>query len=194
MKNVKIKEDIIMVIIISFIGFCIENFYMLFKNSVIDNRNMYLPFLLGYGLFAVAIYYMIGTPKKVFNKYELRIPKNYLMYIFICFILVSVGEIVLGIFVEKTGNFYYWDYTNIPMHFTRYTSVPTSIGFSLAITLFMGYIYIPLVNKIKKSAKYIPTFLVVCVFIVLVIDLNISFKNMYLNNGKNSVWSISIKK
>lgn len=64
MKQITIKEDIIMVIIIAFIGFCFEDLWMLFRYSVIDNRNMYLPFLLGYGLFVVLIYYLIGTPKK----------------------------------------------------------------------------------------------------------------------------------
>lgn len=194
MKNVKIKEDIIMIIITSFIGFCIENFYMLFKNSVIDNRNMYLPFLLGYGLFAVAFYYIIGTPKKIFNKYELKTPKNFLVYMLICFIIVSAGEIILGTFVEKTGHFYYWDYTGLPMHFTRYASVLTSIGFSLAITLFMAYLYIPLENKVKKISKHVPMFFTIFIFIVLVIDMTVSFKNMYINGGKNSVWKINIKK
>lgn len=194
MEHLNFKENIIMVIIISFIGFCFEDLWMLFRYSLIDNRNMYLPFLLGYGLFVVAIYYMIGVPKKLFNKYELNIPINYVIYMFLSFMLVSIGEILLGTYVEWTGNFYYWDYSSIPMHFTRYTSVPTSIGFALVITLFMNYVYIPLENKIKKISKKIPTFIVLFVFIVLIIDLDISFKNMYSNNGNNTIWTINIKK
>lgn len=194
MKGLKFKENIIMIIVISFIGFCFEDLWMLFRYSLIDNRNMYLPFLLGYGLFIVAIYYMIGVPKKLFNKYELSVPISYVIYIVLSFILVSIGEILLGTFVEKTGHFYYWNYSSIPMHFTRYTSVPTSIGFALAITLFMNYIYIPLENKMKKISKKIPTFIVLFVFIILIIDLNISFKNMCLNDGSNSIWTININK
>lgn len=183
-----------MVIVISFIGFCFENLWMLFRYSLIDNRNMYLPFLLGYGLFVVDIYYLIGLPRKLFNKYTLSISTNYVIYMVICFILVSIGEILLGTYVEKTGNFYYWDYTSIPMHLTRYTSVPTSIGFSLVITLFMNYVYIPLENKIKKISKSIPAFIVLFIFGMLLIDLNVSFKNMYSNNGRNIIWTVNIKK
>ena len=194
MKSLKFKENIIMVIVISFIGFCFENLWMLFRYSLIDNRNMYLPFLLGYGLFVVDIYYLIGLSRKLFNKYTLSISTNYVIYMVICFILVSIGEILLGTYVEKTGNFYYWDYTSIPMHLTRYTSVPTSIGFSLVITLFMNYVYIPLENKIKKISKSIPTFIVLFIFGILLIDLNVSFKNMYSNNGRNIIWTVNIKK
>ncbi|MCR5787790.1 MAG: putative ABC transporter permease [Bacilli bacterium] len=194
MKNSRVKEDIIMVIIISLIGFCIENLWMLSRNSLIDNRNMYLPFLLGYGLFVILIYYLIGIPNKIFNKYDFSVPTSFFIYMVICFILVSVGEIMLGTFIEKTGDFYYWDYTSIPLHFTRYSSVPTSIGFALGITLFMGYVYVPLKNKIIKLSKYIPTFLVVIAFIILLIDFNVSFKNMYTNNGNNIIWTIVFKK
>ena len=56
MDKDNIKEDIIMVIIISFFGFVFEDLWMLFRYSLIDTRNMYLPFLLGYGLFVVDIY------------------------------------------------------------------------------------------------------------------------------------------
>ena len=194
MKIISLKEDIIMVIIISIIGFCFEDIWMLFRYSLIDNRNMYLPFLLGYGLFVVAIYYLVGTPKKLFNRYELNPPFNYVIYMILCFILVSIGEIALGIFVEKTGNFYYWDYSTIPLHFTRYTSVPTSIGFALAITLFMNYVYEPLQNKIKNNSNKISIFVVVLIFIILITDLSISFKNMYQNNGNNTIWTINFKK
>lgn len=194
MKQITIKEDIIMVIIIAFIGFCFEDLWMLFRYSVIDNRNMYLPFLLGYGLFVVLIYYLIGTPKKIFNKYESNRLINYIIYIILCSVIVSVGEILLGFFVEWTANFYYWNYSSIPLHFTKYTSIPTSIGFALVITIFMNYAYIPLQNTIRNNSEKISLIFVLFIFILLIIDLNISFKNMYINNGKNIIWSINLKK
>ena len=194
MNKLKIKEDIIMVIIISFIGYCFENILMLLRYSVLDNRNMFLPFLLGYGLFVVAIYHLIGLPKKLFNKYDSSISTNFIIYLIICFVLVSIGEIILGSYVEHIGHFYYWDYTSIPMHFTRYTSVPTSLGFSLIITLFMCFVFLPLQNRVEKKAKKIPLFVLLFAFIILLIDLNVSFKRMKLNEGHNTIWSINVKK
>ena len=194
MNKKSIKEDIIMVTVISFIGFCFEELWMLINFSVLDNRNMFLPFLLGYGLFVVLLYYLIGLPNNIFNKYDFGSLKNVLLYFLLSFLLVSIGEILLGTFVEKTGNFYYWNYINIPMHVTRYTSVPTSLGFALVITIFMNHMYLPLLNKVKKVSKKIPTFIVIFIFLLLIMDLNVSFKNMYHNKGNNNVWKIEFKK
>lgn len=193
MNKANIKEDIIMVIIISFFGFIFEDLWMLVRYSVIDNRNMFLPFLFGYGFFVVLIYYIIGTPKKIFNKYEFDSHMNYVIYIALCFLLVSIGEILLGSIVESFADFKYWDYSHIPLHLTKYTSVPTSLGFSLVITLFMNYAYIPLLNTVKKLEKKIPIAVAVIVLVILVLDLNVSFKAMHENNGNNTVWSVKLK-
>lgn len=194
MRKPKLKEDIIMVIIISFLGFCFENIWMMFRYSVIDNRNMFLPFLLGYGLFVVAIYHFIGLPDKLFNKYKMSFPIKYVIYLFICFVLVSVGEILLGTFVELVGNYYYWNYSSIPLHFTRYTSVPTSIGFALVITLFMSFGFVPLLKSVRKKSRKLSVSLLLIFFLILVIDMNVSFKQMKNNKGSNTIWAINIKK
>ena len=93
----------------------------------------------------------------------------------ICFFLVSIGEILLGFFVEKTGHFYYWNYSSIPLHFTKYTSVPTSLGFALIITLFMNYAYVPLLKKIKKNDKKIPIFVIVFIKRCIITKVEILF-------------------
>lgn len=188
-----LKVDMIMVIILSFVGFCFEDIWMLIRYSLLDNRNMYLPFLIGYGLLLVAIYYLIGTPDKIFNKYELKKPINYIVYILICFIIVSIGEILLGSTIEYIYHFSYWNYTKIPFHITKYTSVLTSLGFSLSITLFMKYLYIPIQNKAKTISKKIPTLLIILIIIILSIDCFMSFQTMNKNKGRNITWIIKFK-
>ncbi|MBR4830472.1 MAG: putative ABC transporter permease [Bacilli bacterium] len=183
-----------MIILISFFGFCFENIWMLFRHSLVDNRNMFLPFLLGYGLFVVAIYHVIGVPDKILNKYKINSPIKYAIYMAIIFVLVSVGEIALGFFVQWVCGFYYWDYTSIPLHFTRYTSLPTSIGFALAISLFMGFAFIPLQKKIRKKSKKVPIFILIIVLAILVLDMNLSFKKMKVNKGHNTIWAFAVKK
>ena len=183
-----------MVIIISFLGFILEEIWIMFRYSTLDNRNMFFPFLLGYGLFIVVLYYVVGVPKKIFNKYKFDKPVNFLVYMLICFVLVSVGEIALGLFVEKTGHFYYWNYSSIPLHFTKYTSVPTSLGFALIITLFMNYAYTPLLKKIRKNDKKISIIFILVIIGILVLDFNFSFKRMYENHGKNDLWKINLRK
>lgn len=194
MKRGKLKVDIIMVILISFFGFCFENIWMLFRHSLVDNRNMFLPFLLGYGLFVVALYHIFGVPDRILNKYKINSPVRYVIYMAIIFVLVSVGEIALGFFVEWVCGFHYWDYTSIPLHLTRYTSIPTSIGFALVISLFMGYAFIPLQKMIKKKSKKVPILILVFILAILIIDMNFSFKKMKVNKGHNRIWAFVVKK
>lgn len=192
MKN-NLKIDIIMITVISFIGFCVEDIWMIFRYGILDNRNMYLPFLLGYGLLVVAIYYIFGTPRKTFNKIEIKKPFNYIVYFLICAFIVSIGELLLGITVEKLLGYSYWDYSTIPFHITKYTSIPTSIGFGLIITLFMNFTYEPIRIKISKIVNKIPVIVIILILIVLLIDFVLSFRTMYLNNGRNIVWLIRFR-
>lgn len=193
MKTKNLKTDMIMVTIISFIGFWFEDIWMVFRHGVLDNRNMYLPFLIGYGLAVVAIYYVIGTPNKIFNKYDLRKPFNFILYALLMMMIVSVGEVVLGTTVEKVLGYKYWNYEKIPLHITSYTSIPTSIGFSIVITLFMHFIYEPLRVKVDKISNKIPMFIFIILIIVFIIDNFFSFRQMYINGGRNMVWFINFR-
>ena len=194
MKKMNKKEILIMIIIFSFIGFIFEDMWMVYEYSRIDNRNMYLPFLFGYGLMVVFIYLIIGTTDNIFNKYKIKKPDNAILYMLLCFILVSIGEITLGFLVEKLFNFSYWNYTSIPLHITKYTSVPTSIGFAISITIFINFVFVPLLKKIKKIENKIPMFIVVFITIILLIDMSVSYIKMYKNNGTNRIWRIDLKK
>ena len=194
MKSNTLKTNIIMLTIVSFIGYCFEDIWMMVRHGVLDNRNMYLPFLLGYGVFIIILYYIFGTPNKLFNKIELKRPVSTIIYYLLCVILVSIGELLLGLFVEKTGGFSYWDYSSIPLHITKYTSIPTSLGFAAIITVFMDFAFLPLRDKISKVVDKIPMILVILIAIILVVDFTASFKNMYTNDGKNTLWSFNIRR
>ena len=52
---------LMMVIIVSFAGFWIENIFTAYKKGIMTNRNMILPFLLGYGLSILGLYFAFGT-------------------------------------------------------------------------------------------------------------------------------------
>ena len=48
--NVPVGPLMIMIAIISFLGFLLENAWLAIRKGFIDNRNMFAPFLVGYGL------------------------------------------------------------------------------------------------------------------------------------------------
>ena len=134
--------------LISFLGFCVEDLWLSVTKGYMDNRNMIFPFLLGYGLAMGAIYLLFGTPDRMtFLGRELHVKNDKIMsllYFLAVFLCVSAGEILVGKTVELTCHFCWWDYSWIPLHITRYTSVPTSLGFAALIYLFMDKLFVPI--------------------------------------------------
>lgn len=167
-----------LVIVVSFLGFCLENIWMFFSSGVIDNRNMHFPFLIGYGFAVLFIYMVLGVPQK----------NNLGPFFIACFFIVSVGEILLGYAVEKFCGIYYWDYTDLPMHLTRYTSFFTSIGFSTVITVFFYRFFTPLMNYFKLHENNKVHVVCVALLAVLVMDLFFSFGYMHSNRATNLSW------
>ncbi len=161
MENRELYALCIIVMIVSSLGFVVENIWLAVTKGYMDNRNMYLPFLLGYGLAVMAIYFLFGTPDKlcilgVHASTGSRFADS-IIYLFLVSLCISVVEILLGTFVEKFCGIIWWDYSRLPLHITRYTTIPTSIGFALFITVFMGYFFEPIkqflmgVNPVKLS-------------------------------------------
>lgn len=151
-----IYQIFIMTALISFMGFCLEEVWLCATKGYIDNRNMNTPFLLGYGLAVVGMYYVIGTPHdmRFLCIFPVEGSRGYLL---ICYavttgLLVSLGEMLLGTLTEKISGVVWWNYTWIPLHVTKYTSVPTSIGFALIITLFMDQCFDPVMEVISRIA------------------------------------------
>ncbi len=55
----------LLIALILFMGFWVENIWIAVTKGYIDNRNFRLPFLLGYGLFVVGFALCFGTPDNV---------------------------------------------------------------------------------------------------------------------------------
>ncbi len=167
-----------LIVAVSFLGFCLENLWMLFRNKQMDNRNMNFPFLLGYGLAILLIYFVLGIPTK----------ENVLRFYITCFIGVSIGEILLGYTVEKLCHIHFWDYTSLPLHLTRYTSFFTSLGFAAIITVFFYYFFSPLMNYIHVHGSNNVHVLCISLLAALVIDFCFSFRYMYINRDFYQNW------
>ncbi len=168
----------IMIIICSFIGFVIENIWIALRCGYMDNRNMNLPFLLGYGIAVFAIYHLLGTPKK---SPDIR-------YFIGTFIFVSLGEMILGQLVEKICEIHYWDYSTLPLHFTRYTDVFTSAGFAFLITKFMRNAFPLIINWIQSIDSEAISALSIFGMVLLIADYLASFGYMYRHKSFYNKW------
>lgn len=196
-----VKYDVyslgIMMAVISFLGFLLENTWLAVTKGYIDNRNMNAPFLIGYGLLVVGMYAVLGTPDEmsIFGTYTVTASKRgkILMYFVCSMVIVSISEIVLGTAMEKICKIEYWNYSWIPMHITKYTSVPTSIGFAAVITLFMGKCFDPIMSVIcsidTEGAKRASIVLVA----IMAVDCAYSFRQMYKTHSLNVKWQKQLK-
>lgn len=192
MKSVNIFALFMMIALISFLGFVVENIWLSVIKGYMDNRSMIFPFLIGYGLAVIVIYLLFGTPKRMcFLGKLLSIESgilSYGMYFLIVMICISVGEIVLGTIVEKTCHFYWWDYSNLPLHITRYTCILTSAAYTTFIELFMGKLFMPVYNWFLSWDKTVLSIVSIGLMIIMIADYVHSVYYMYTKKGTQMRW------
>ncbi len=185
-----------MAAVISFLGFVVENIWLAVTKGYMNNRNMNAPFLLGYGLLVIWLFFVLGTPEKIARRgFMNRIGTRRMGYVvyFICsFIAVSIGEILLGTIVEKLCGIEYWNYAGLPMHITKYTSVPTSIGFASMITFFMGKCFTPLMGWIGRLDSPGLRAVSIVFMAVMVLDFFYSFYHMIRSKDFYLKWRIEL--
>ena len=181
----------------SFLGFVVEDIWLMIVRGYINNRNMYLPFLLGYGLAVFGVWLFFGTPMDTCG--IIRAPeaftgwKRAACYIFYVFVFVCLAEIILGYSVRQSCEIDYWNYENLPLHITRYTSVFTSLGFSAIISLFMHFVFGRVMSWISRHRSPLSEKVGIALLAVLVIDYFLSFGYMVVNNSFHLVWKIIIR-
>lgn len=188
----------IMAAVVSFLGFVVENVWLAFTKGYIDNRNMNAPFLVGYGMLILVMYFILGTPGEllILKKLKRDIPKwaALIIYFVLSFFVVCIAEIALGVIFEKVSGIQYWNYSMLPLHFTQYTSVPTSMGFALLITIFMGAIFNPLMGLIMKMNPRIMKWVSITLVVIMMGDLIVNFYQMITSRAFVRKWRIYVKK
>ena len=198
MTNVKTFALILIIVLVSFLGFIVENVFISFFSGTLNNRNMILPFLLGYGLSILALFKLFGTPNDpLFLGKPISISSTFastLYYFIVTFLCVSIGELILGHLVEWTCGIKWWNYTAIPLHITRYTSVPTSTVFSVLITIFMKYFFNNLLNSFSKMNPRLLSILSITLILFLSIDFIHSGIYMFKHHSTLNIWHIDFDK
>lgn len=194
--NKKMSATVMVMVVVSLLGFCIENIWIAATQGVINNRNMLLPFLWGYGLAILAIYLLFGTPNepKLFT-HGLSLSSEAAKtsyYFLISFLCVCVGEIILGYTIELGCDIIWWDYTPLPLHITRYTSVPTSAAFATLITVFMKHFFLPMRGAFERINSNVLMWISVFFVIILSLDMVNSLIYMINNHDTMHVWSVTL--
>ena len=122
--------------------------------------------------------------------------QNKMLRIFVYFLAVMlcicVGEVLLGTFVEKVCHFCWWDYTALPLHITRYTSIPTSTMFSSLVTLFMQHCLEPLFLFFVKWDYDVLRTAAIALMGIMIGDYLYNAYLMYRNKGMVRRWRIDM--
>ncbi len=194
MDRRKIRGLCLIAIVVSFLGFWVENIWIAATKGYINNRSMILPFLLGYGLATVALWCMFGTPTqpRLFGidlTFQNRAVQFALYYLLLC-LCVTVGEILLGTAMEFFCGIKWWDYSNLPLNITKYTTVPTSLGFGFLIFVFMRFIFEPLLSLFSKLSHPILDWVTGIAIICLTADMIRNIIWMYHNHKTFKFWKI----
>lgn len=182
MEQYDLNDLFVMFTVVSFLGFVFENIFSVMWNGYLDNRNMTLPFIHGYGDAVIGIFILLGVPAK----------SNVFIYFLASFVIVCLSEIIIGVAVEKVCGFVWWKYDNFPLHITHYTSVPTSLGFASLITVFMGFCFTPLMGLIEILPLQLKRIIGLPMFVVLTIDMIVSYAVMYKNGEHNNRWRLRL--
>ena len=100
---------------------------------------------------------------------------------------------MLGIVVEALCHIEYWNYSNIPMHITKYTSIPTSTAFAAMITILMGNVFPVLMDGICRINTQWAKIICAVLWIVMVADFFISFGHMIKAKNFYLKWKIFLR-
>lgn len=180
--------------VVSFIGFVVENVWLAATKGYMDNRNAFFPFLMGYGIAILLIHIIVGTPKKLWLFGKVLAIKSMvarkILFLVAAILCVCVGEIILGTLVEKFCHFSWWDYSRLPLHITKYTSIPTSIAFGLLISVFMEYCFEPLYWFFMEWKEPMLSFWAISITALMTWDFVYHGIKMYQQHGIVKRWRI----
>ncbi len=180
--------------VVAFGGYIVESIFVALTLGYIDNRNMTLPFLLLYGVGMAAIYGLFGIPTEArFLRRKLPFRRkiwHVLYYFAVVFLTISVAECLFGLFVEAFFDITWWDYSGIPLHITRYTSVPTGLAFTALIMAFMQWAFSPLYAAFQRMDRRFLYVSAILLMVLLSLDFISSALQMYITHDFVRIWRI----
>lgn len=172
---------IIMFMLVSFIGWCIETIYFKITfNDFTDRGFLTLPLCTVYGSSVILIYALIGTPAKgrlrpLFARAAcLPAPVKiaayaglFAVYFAIAALLATAAEFVTGLLFDKVFGVELWSYSRHTHNLFGYICIEMSLVWGALITAAMGIIWPP-VEKIvfaiePKAVRAVAITFLICI-------------------------------
>lgn len=194
-----VRYFLVGMIVFSFLGFCAENAGRMVTKHIFDCRHQLLPFLMAYGIALLAVYVLMGTPDEL-RFFNIRIFKNmtrgkrvlsHIIYFAVIFLFIMAGEIAVGMLYEKCAGVILWDYSDIPTHITRYTSIITTLLYGGGVYLLMAFAFRPMMNLISKMGTRAATIVDCTLGAAIVLDFLIMVIITFVTGSAPNWWSVA---
>ena len=147
---------------VAFLGWIVENAFKFFVSGWFDSRFHFLPFISPYASLPLAFHIALGSPDDVclfgWKIFKVRTRKtvilsNILTY-FLMSLFVFLGELAVGNLWDVLFDVQLWNYHNLPLNVTQYTSIATTLGFGLFAYVIFKFIYKPILAFLRKKVNY----------------------------------------
>ncbi len=142
----------------AFCGYAGETIGRVIDKGIIDGRYMFMPFIFGYGVGVVLAYLVFDRPSnmRIFGlkilpqeKKRNKVLRSVIFYL-TAFCIITFCEWGFGALVEAITGQQLWNYNGIPLHFTQYVSLPTSLAFTTGVFVIMEFVTPALMKFFEK--------------------------------------------
>ena len=93
-----------------------------------------------------------------------------LLYAAFAFLIPTLAELIVGMFFDKVYQTAFWSYSGMPWSFGGYVCLPVSVGWMIAVFLFMGILFDPIKKGVFRLPKIFAIVLAIVLFIAVVSD------------------------
>lgn len=146
----------------SIFGYFLET--LMFTILSMHNQSGFLH-LIWTPFYGIGVIITILVNKFLESKKILKCKKVILLGILL-FILLTILELVGGVLLELLYGYSLWTYEHIPLHITKYISIPTSLGW-----VTFSYLYLFVIKKYTdKLVSKIPKFITISLLIIFIVD------------------------
>ena len=147
-------------IIYSICGWILESVYRSFREKKIINTGFLNgPMCPIYGIGAIIMILFLG-----------KFSKNIIVLFLVSFIVLSIWEYIVGVYLEKTFKTKYWDYSDHKINIKGRVCLSNSICWGILGVLFIKYIHPFIKHEISSINLNVLKVIVLIITLIFVID------------------------
>ncbi len=147
-------------IAIAFLGWLLENSFRLFRNGVVDSRFNILPFIAPYMLLPFLFHIIFGDANhiRIFKCFQKSDRKTVILSNVVSYLLLCLGVFVLEFIIGNMWDVFFgvtlWNYSKLPLNFTKFTSPITTFGFGFFAYVLLKFVMPPALRFLRSKVSF----------------------------------------